>query len=377
MDIRNVYALSTGLKVNDIIGYINALFNHPTALLIYLTGEYPVEAIIVLCLLILIFYAYSIQLFIDKKSDYPSQIRKIDERLKYCRVCGKTHITHPYLHFYSEEYKKANSYFCPRHNQQIYCGHTWDYYLKTGLRCVALIWLINDLLNVASLWLLIPILTLSYIILRGFFAFLTGIYLLRLVNKGEYNKAIVILHFQFIRHFKNKKLKEVIAFCLANCYFRKGSFTIALSYLDAMDKDAILKNLRPYYYNLYAANLLLAGQNVEIAKDILAQLSFLETSGEYLLWQGYLQLMNSNIIGGKAYIDLYIKQKQHKNFKWGFTGFLTKQPQFDTLILNYIIATYYLMMNNQTEAKAYLKKLAGSPQKNYFCNKAREMLLQA
>lgn len=209
-----------------------------------------------------------------------------------------------------------------------------------------------------------------------FFIFLMWKYIvpIRLINIGEYDRAIKEFEKLMKAHEGDWKTKNQIIYSIANCLHRKGDFEESIKQLNLIKVDEMDSNLSGAYYGLFAGNLINLKNNLDIAEEYLTKSQELLKLRSSLLYRCYLEMLKGNDIGATELINEFFHYDSERGMVFGLNTTLLIDKKFENMMCNYLLGIYYLHINDLESAIMYLTKASEYRYDNYYSRKSKELL---
>lgn len=198
---------------------------------------------------------------------------------------------------------------------------------------------------------------------------------MKLLSKGEYNKAIQGFEGNIKKYERNKKIVNAMIYNIAICHYRKGEFIESKAYLDKIDSSYCDDNVKYGYFGLQASNLIFLEENISEAEEYFKKADQLLDTEEGYPIRAYLEGIKGNSKEVLRYIESYINKEKKKKVVFSFNKSLLLYDKFIYDIENnFHIGAAYLKLNEPKLAKEYFIKASKGQYENYFSKKAEEIL---
>jgi len=197
---------------------------------------------------------------------------------------------------------------------------------------------------------------------------------MKMLNMGKYEEVIKELLNKHKKASKSFLYKQQYLGNVANCYNRMGNFEESLNYLDKINNDIADKNSKALNYVLYAHNLYFLGMDIEKAEELVNKSRQLMDMPETILLDALIKLELGEEEKAANIIEEYYRLKSKKKYILGFYTQIVFDEYTKEVNENFMLGYYYFKLGSMGKANKYLSQAAKCDYKNYFSDKAKELL---
>ena len=191
-----------------------------------------------------------------------------------------------------------------------------------------------------------------------------------LMARGEF-ELVVDLFKDRAAHAEDQETKNDAYYNIANCYFRQGKYPSSVSWLDKIDTHKLTEELCGKYYSLFANNLIMTRNDLELAGRYLEKARPTMDPDNYSIYKCHLELLLNNRQIAEQLFPLMARKK--KKFFINMNSLHPDTP-FNNLMKNYVSGMYHRAYGDPKLAEKYLKKATIFPYRNGISEHARELL---